>query len=153
MQRTPDHPERWLPIAHSVDVVACRRMVSQVASTLSFSETAKTMLVTAASELARNTLIHGGGGSFSWEIIIAQRGRGLRLRFEDKGPGIADLEKAMANGWSSGQGMGLGLPGAKRLVDEFEICSHPNEGTSVTITRYADRESGVPGIRKTHPRQ
>jgi serine/threonine-protein kinase RsbT len=94
------------------------------------------MLVTAASELARNTLIHGGGGRFSWAVISAGPRRGVRLSFEDDGPGIPDIQSAMTNGWSSGNGLGLGLPGAKRLVDEFEIHSTVGRGTRVVITRW-----------------
>jgi serine/threonine-protein kinase RsbT len=94
------------------------------------------MLVTAASELARNTLIHGGGGRFSWEVISAGPRRGVRLSFEDDGPGISDIQSAMTNGWTSGNGLGLGLPGAKRLVNEFEIRSTVGRGTHVVITRW-----------------
>ena len=94
------------------------------------------MLVTAASELARNTLIHGGGGKFSWEVLSVGARRGVRLIFEDNGPGIPDLERAMTNGWSSGSGLGLGLPGAKRLVNEFEVHSAPGRGTRVVIARW-----------------
>jgi serine/threonine-protein kinase RsbT len=94
------------------------------------------MLVTAASELARNTLIHGGAGWFSWQVISAGTRRGVRFSFEDKGPGIPDVERAMTNGWTSGKGLGLGLPGAKRLVHEFELRSGPGQGTRVTILRW-----------------
>ncbi len=94
------------------------------------------MLVTAASELARNTLIHGGGGRFSWEVIGVGTKRGLRLTFEDEGPGIPDIQRAMRNGWTSGKGLGLGLPGAKRLVNEFEVHSTAGRGTRVVITRW-----------------
>jgi serine/threonine-protein kinase RsbT len=94
------------------------------------------MLVTAASELARNTLIHGGGGRFSWKVISAGPRRGVRLSFEDDGPGIPDIQSAMTNGWTSGNGLGLGLPGAKRLVNEFEIQSTVGRGTRVVITRW-----------------
>ena len=94
------------------------------------------MLVTAASELARNTLIHGGGGRFSWEVISAGPRRGVRLSFEDDGPGIPDIQSAMTNGWTSGNGLGLGLPGAKRLVNEFEVQSAVGRGTRVVITRW-----------------
>lgn len=94
------------------------------------------MLVTAASELARNTLIHGRGGRFSWQVVSAATRRGVRLSFEDEGPGIPDVERAMTNGWTSGNGLGLGLPGAKRLVHEFELQSVPGLGTRVTIVRW-----------------
>jgi len=91
------------------------------------------MLVTAASELARNTLIHGGGGRFSWEVISAGPRRGVRLSFEDDGPGIPDIQSAMTNGWTSGNGLGLGLPGAKRLVNEFEVQSTVGRGTASSL--------------------
>ena len=94
------------------------------------------MLVTAASELARNTLIHGGGGMFSWEVMSAGSKRGIRLSFVDNGPGIADIQRAMTNGWTSGKGLGLGLPGAKRLVNEFEIQSMVGRGTRVVVARW-----------------
>jgi serine/threonine-protein kinase RsbT len=119
-----------------LDVVTCRQTVRQIALELTFSVIGHTMLVTAASELARNTLIHGGGGRFSWEVIGNGARRGLRLIFEDSGPGIPDVSRAMTNGWSSGKGLGLGLPGAKRLVHEFEIQSAPGRGTRVVITRW-----------------
>ena len=125
-----------LPLAESVDVVTCRQMVRQLAGGLGFSRTGQTMLVTAASELARNALIHGGGGRFSWKVVAAGAKRGIRLMFEDEGPGILDIHRAMTNGWSSGTGLGLGLPGAKRLVHDFEIQSTPGKGTRVIITRW-----------------
>ena len=133
----PAHPTTGsLPINDNVDVVTCRRTVRQIAAGLKFSIISQTMLVTAASELARNTLIHGGGGRFSWEVISAGPRRGVRLSFEDDGPGIPDIQSAMTNGWTSGNGLGLGLPGAKRLVNEFEIQSTVGRGTRVVITRW-----------------
>ena len=125
-----------LPIRDNLDVVTCRQTVRQLARELNFSVTGETMLVTAASELARNTLIHGGGGAFSWEVLSDGARRGLRLTFEDNGPGIPDLQRAMTNGWSSGNGLGLGLPGAKRLVNEFEVRSIPGQGTRVVVARW-----------------
>jgi serine/threonine-protein kinase RsbT len=119
-----------------LDVVTCRQTVRQIAAGLKFSIISQTMLVTAASELARNTLIHGGGGRFSWEVISAGPRRGVRLSFEDDGPGIPDIQSAMTNGWTSGNGLGLGLPGAKRLVNEFEVQSTVGRGTRVVITRW-----------------
>jgi serine/threonine-protein kinase RsbT len=125
-----------LPIKNNLDVVTCRQSVRQIAAGLQFSVTGQTMLVTAASELARNTLIHGGGGRFSWEVISLGPKRGIRLSFEDEGPGIADIQCAMQNGWTTGKSLGLGLPGAKRLVNEFEIHSILGQGTRVIITRW-----------------
>ena len=125
-----------LPIATNIDVVKCRHTVRDLATGLGFSNIGRTMMVTAASELARNTLIHGGGGNFYWEVLEIGAKRGLRLSFEDSGSGILDIRAAMTNGWTSGKGLGLGLPGAKRLVNEFEIQSTPGRGTRVVITRW-----------------
>lgn len=125
-----------LMLSDNMDIAACRRLVRQIAAGLGFSVLGQTMLVTAASELARNTILHGGGGTFTWQVISAGTKRGVRLSFEDKGPGISDIHRAMTNGWSSGKGLGLGLPGAKRLVDEFDITSAPGLGTRVVITRW-----------------
>jgi serine/threonine-protein kinase RsbT len=133
----PTYPTQGsLPLSDDKDVVTCRQAVRRIAAGLKFSITAQTMLVTAASELARNTLIHGGGGTFSWEVISVGTKRGVQLSFEDEGPGIPDIQRAMTNGWTSGTGLGLGLPGAKRLVNEFEIQSTPGRGTRVVIARW-----------------
>jgi serine/threonine-protein kinase RsbT len=133
----PTHPTTGsFPIGDNLDVVTCRQAVRQLAAELKFSVTGQTMLTTAASELARNTLIHGGGGRFAWEVISVGTRRGVRLSFEDDGPGIADIPRAMTNGWTSGRGLGLGLPGAKRLVNEFQIQSTPGRGTRVVIVRW-----------------
>src|SRR6185295_70785 len=96
----------------------------------------QTKIVTAASELARNTIIHGGGGQATIELVSDGIRRGIRLVFEDHGPGIADLEQAMKDGFSTGGGLGLGLSGAKRLANEFSISSTPGVGTRVVITRW-----------------
>jgi serine/threonine-protein kinase RsbT len=129
-------PGGSLAIGANVDVVTCRHTVRQIAAQLKFSLLGQTMLVTAASELARNTLIHGGGGKFSWKVIRAGGRWGVQLSFEDGGPGIPDIERAMTDGWTSGKGLGLGLPGAKRLVNEFEVRSSPGRGTRVVIVRW-----------------
>jgi serine/threonine-protein kinase RsbT len=96
----------------------------------------QTKIITAASELARNTLIYGNGGTVLIEPVANGSRRGVRLTFEDRGPGIADIELAMKDGYTTGGGLGLGLSGAKRLSNEFEIWSKPGEGTRVTITRW-----------------
>jgi serine/threonine-protein kinase RsbT len=101
-----------------------------------FSLVDQTKLVTAASEIARNTMTYGGGGAVLIEPLNNGGRRGLRLTFEDKGPGIADLELAMKDGYSSGGGLGLGLSGARRLSNDFEIVSKPGEGTRVSLTRW-----------------
>lgn len=96
-----------------------------------------TKLVTAVSELARNTVVYGGGGYMDWEVLEKDLRPGVRLTFRDEGPGIPDLKLAMTDGWTSGGGLGLGLTGAKRLVDEFELETAPGKGTRVTITRWS----------------
>jgi serine/threonine-protein kinase RsbT len=125
-----------LPLTTSEHIVVVRQAVRQRAVELGFSLVDQTKIVTAASELARNTLIHGGGGRALVEIVSDGIRRGLRLAFEDKGPGIADIQLAMKDGYSTGGGLGLGLSGAKRLSNEFAISSTPNGGTTVVITRW-----------------
>ena len=132
----PEAEEGKLPIATPIHVVVCRQYVRKLADSLQFSDTDATKLVTAASELARNALIHGGGGEMCWWIVREDNRWGVKLSFVDQGPGIADVDTAMTDGWTSGRGMGLGLPGARRLVNEFEIESSGSRGTRVTITRW-----------------
>ena len=124
-----------LPVASEPDVVVARRRVREVASETGLSLVDQTKLVTAASELARNTLIHGGGGTMQLESLNGPR-VGIRLTFQDSGPGIADIELALRDGFTTGAGLGLGLGGSKRLANEFEIESKPGSGTKVTITRW-----------------
>jgi len=124
-----------LPVASEPDVVHVRRRVREVCTSLGFSLVDHTKLVTAASELARNTITYGGGGVLSVETLNGPR-LGIRLIFADKGPGIPDVDLAMRDGFTTGSGLGLGLGGAKRLVNEFEIASRPGEGTTVSITRW-----------------
>ncbi len=125
-----------LPLRNSNDVVLARQKVRQWATELRFTLVDQTKLVTAASELARNTVDHGRGGS----MIIEQTGMGLRvglkLIFEDQGPGIPDIEMALKDGFTTGGGMGLGLGGSKRLVNDFSIETAPGKGTRVTIARW-----------------
>lgn len=118
------------------DVVAVRQAVRQRAIELGFNLVDQTKIVTAASELARNTLQHGGGGTCRLEGVEEGGRRGLRLTFEDQGAGIANLDLAMKDGYSTGGGLGLGLSGARRLSNEFHIESRPGEGTRVSITRW-----------------
>jgi serine/threonine-protein kinase RsbT len=125
-----------LPIRLEQDVVLARQTVRRLAQQLGFSIVDQTKLVTAASELARNTLIYGGGGELRWESVTDGVRRGLRLHFVDEGPGIPDVQQALADGWSSGTGLGLGLPGAKRLVNDFELDTEIGKGTRVTVTRW-----------------
>jgi len=117
------------------DVVAVRRRVREAAIQLGFSLVDQTKVVTAASELARNTIIYGGGGSMLMERLNGPR-TGLRLTFKDDGPGISDIDMALRDGFTTGSGLGLGLGGAKRLCSEFDIVSQPGAGTKVTITRW-----------------
>lgn len=129
-------PRGTRPIQSEQDVVACRQLVRLLTQELKFSLVDQTKMVTAASELSRNTLVHGGGGQVRWETIQQGPRLGLRLHFEDQGPGIADVRQALVDGWTSNKGMGLGLPGSKRLVHEFEIESAPGAGTRVSVTRW-----------------
>jgi len=123
-------------IRSSEDVVIVRQAVRRHAVALGFNLIDQTKIVTAASELARNTLLHGGGGSAAVETVRKGVSAGLKLIFVDEGPGIADIDLAMKDGYTSKGGMGLGLGGAKRLSNEFEIESEPGKGTRVAIIRW-----------------
>jgi serine/threonine-protein kinase RsbT len=124
------------PIRASDDVVRVRQTVRSWAAELKFSLVDQTKFVTATSELARNTLEHGGGGTMTAEMIENGIKKGIKLTFDDQGPGILNIELALRDGYTSGNGMGLGLSGSKRLVNEFEIKSEPGRGTTVTIIRW-----------------
>jgi serine/threonine-protein kinase RsbT len=125
-----------LPLTNEHDIVLSRQAVRRMAQQQGFSLVDQTKMVTAASELARNAVIYGGGGTLKWAMLSEGVKRGLRLTFEDRGPGIANLDLAMTDGWSSGSGLGLGLTGTRRLVNEFEIESTLGVGTRVVITRW-----------------
>ena len=125
-----------LPLEHEQDIVAARQAVRKLTQELKFSLVDQTKMVTAASEIARNTLIYGGGGVMTWEVLVDGLKNGLRLRFEDQGPGIPNLDLAMMDGWTSGSGLGMGLSGTKRLVNEFDIESQVGQGTRITIARW-----------------
>ena len=125
-----------LQIRVEQDVVLARQTVRRLAQELGFGIVDQTKMVTAASELARNTLIYGGGGELRYETVVDGVRRGLRLHFIDEGPGIPDVQQALLDGWSSGTGLGLGLSGAKRLVNDFELHTEVGIGTRVTITRW-----------------
>ncbi len=125
-----------MEIRASDHVVLVRQAVRKWAIDLGFSLVDQTKMITAASELARNTLDYGGGGTVRLEALEKDHRRGLRLTFEDQGPGIVDIEKAMTDGYTTGKGLGMGLSGSKRLVNEFELDSRVGEGTRVTITRW-----------------
>jgi serine/threonine-protein kinase RsbT len=123
-------------IQSSGDVVLVRQAVRQMAVEIGFSLVDQTKIVTAASELARNTLEYGGGGTVKLETLQQGKRRGVKLTFEDRGPGIADIELALKDGFTTGGGLGMGLGGAKRLANEFEIQSAVGEGTRVIIVRW-----------------
>lgn len=125
-----------LPLQTSSDIVVARQRVRQWALELRFSLVDQTKLVTAASELARNTLDHGRGGDMTMEIVNGGVRSGLKLTFVDNGPGIPDIEAALKDGFTTGSGMGLGLGGSKRLVNEFSIESEAGKGTKVTVVRW-----------------
>ena len=127
-----------LRIQSGDDVVRVRQHVRNAAASSGLSLVDQTKLVTAASELARNTLVHGGGGMARVEVVKSLNGRsGVKLHFTDEGPGIADVDLALTDGWTTGGGLGLGLSGARRLVDEFELNSKPGAGTSVTVVKWS----------------
>jgi serine/threonine-protein kinase RsbT len=125
-----------LPLRTEQDIVLARQMVRKLTRDLAFGLVDQTKMVTAASELARNALVHGGGGDLLWECLVDGAKKGLRLTFSDEGPGIANMELAMTDGWTTGTGLGMGLSGAKRLVNDFEVESQVGKGTRVTITRW-----------------
>jgi serine/threonine-protein kinase RsbT len=125
-----------LPIHEQADVVKVRHAVRALAIELGFSVVDQTKIVTAASELGRNTLVHGGGGTCTIHAVMNGYVRGIRLVFEDQGKGIPDLQLALRDGYTSGDGMGLGLGGARRLMNEFDVVSAPGQGTRVTVTRW-----------------
>ncbi len=123
-------------IANSSDVVLVRQRVRAWTTELKFSLVEQTKIVTAASELGRNTLEHGGGGSMEMAVVVNGIRRGIRLRFIDQGPGIADVALALKDGYTSGGGLGLGLGGSRRLMNEFEIEPTPGGGTTVAVIRW-----------------
>jgi serine/threonine-protein kinase RsbT len=125
-----------MPLLNEEHIVASRQTVRRLAQLLKFSLVDQTKMITAASELSRNTLVHGGGGHMRWEVVNDGARQGLRLFFEDEGPGIPDMKLALTDGWTSGSGMGLGLPGSRRLVNEFDVRTAVGAGTCVTITRW-----------------
>jgi len=125
-----------LSVRSDTDIVRVRRAARAWAGELGFNLVEQTKIVTAASELARNMVVWAGGGTARLEIVDEGRRHGLRLVFQDHGPGIPNIERAMQDGYSTGDGLGVGLGGARRLVDEFDITSRVGEGTRVSITRW-----------------
>jgi serine/threonine-protein kinase RsbT len=128
--------EGTLTLRSEQDMIVCRQAVRKLTQDLEFSLVDQTKMVTATSELARNTIVYGGGGEMRWGIVQRGLQTGLCLSFEDQGPGIVDIGLAMTDGWTSGGGLGLGLSGSKRLVNDFEIRSVVGVGTCVAITRW-----------------
>jgi len=135
-----------LPVRSDVDLMAVREAARGAAAEAGFSLVNQTKLVTAVSELARNAVVHGGGGKVLVEPVQGTL-RGVRLVVSDHGPGIADVDQALTDGHTTGQGLGLGLGGARRMVDEFCIESAPGAGTTVTITMWAAPSRPAPGSR------
>jgi serine/threonine-protein kinase RsbT len=125
-----------LALVSEHDVVRARQAIRKTAQQVGFSIVDQTKLITAVSELARNAVVFGGGGSMEWESVMENGRRGLRVTIVDHGPGIEDVNLAMKDGWTSGSGLGMGLPGSKRLVNEFKISSKRGAGTTVTIARW-----------------
>ncbi len=125
-----------VPLVSEQDIVLARQAVRKAALQLGFSLVDQTKIVTAASELARNAVVYGGGGRLELEIVAENGRQGLRLTISDEGKGIEDLTLAMKDGWTTGTGLGMGLPGTKRLVSEFRITSQPGVGTTVIVTRW-----------------
>lgn len=131
------HRSETLPVGQESDLLAIRQLVKARAVELGLNSFGRTKLVTVASELGRNTLIHGGGGTMVLETVVNNDRRGLRLTFKDEGPGIIDLKQAMTDGFTTKGGLGLGLSGSKRLVNEFQIASGVGKGTRVMVTFWA----------------
>ncbi|HEY7520762.1 MAG TPA: anti-sigma regulatory factor [Methylomirabilota bacterium] len=125
-----------LPLSSDGDVVTVRQRVRATAVESGFSLVDQTKIVTAASELARNTVVHGGGGTVEIAVLVEGARRGIQLTFRDHGPGIPDIAMAMRDGFTTGGGLGLGLGGARRLCNDFDIRSTPGDGTVVRITRW-----------------
>ena len=132
----PPIQEQSFPVVTQEDVVRVRHHVRELANQLRFSLVDQTKLVTAASELARNTIVYGGGGTMSLQVVEQGARTGLKVIFKDQGPGIPDINLALKDGYTTGNGLGLGLGGAKRLVNEFDLVSKPGAGTTVAITRW-----------------
>ncbi len=131
-----DSERETVPIRSGEDIVRVRQRVREAAQQLGFSLVDQTKIVTATSELARNALDYAYGGTMSMAVIESGGRRGLRLCFEDNGPGIPDIDLALKDGYTTGSGLGLGLSGARRLMNEFDIDSRPGEGTRITVTRW-----------------
>lgn len=128
--------EETLPVLGEHDIVLSRQAVRRASVEAGFSLVDQTKMITAASELARNTVVYGGGGEMHLQLLQDGGRTGVKLRFIDRGPGIPDVEQALTDHWSSGSGLGLGLSGARRLVNDFDLHTVPGEGTTVSVTRW-----------------
>lgn len=136
LKTEPAVKSETVPITNEMDIVKARQMVRAAAVALGLKLVDQTKIVTAASELARNTLVYGRGGNMTIDVVVRGAQKGLRMTFEDQGPGIADLKLAMTDGYTTGSGLGMGLSGTKRLVSEFEIESQVGVGTRVVATKW-----------------
>lgn len=136
-ESNPSPVTETFDIINAADIVRIRQFVRTLAQKAALSIVDQTKIVTAASELARNTLVHGGGGNAQIELLVERNRTGLRVCFSDSGPGIADIGLAMTDGYTSGSGLGLGLSGSRRLVDDFKIETAVGEGTRVTVIKWA----------------
>jgi serine/threonine-protein kinase RsbT len=133
----PEPAEERIPIESDADVVTARQRARELAAALELTSTDQTLLATAISEVARNITTYATRGEVLLSIVRAEGREGIRVVARDQGPGIADIEQALQDGFTSGGGLGLGLPGARRLVDEFDIESAPSEGTTVTLVKWS----------------
>jgi serine/threonine-protein kinase RsbT len=131
-----DEPLHHVPISDESQIVMVRKSVREAVNRLGFGVTDVTRIVTAASELARNVFLYAGSGEMLWQALDTPRSIGIELVFRDQGPGIADINQALQEGYTTSGGLGLGLPGSKRLMDEFEIQSRPGAGTMVTVRKW-----------------
>jgi anti-sigma regulatory factor (Ser/Thr protein kinase) len=125
-----------VPVRVEADILAARRAARTMALELGFAPLELTMIATAISEIARNMIVYGGGGEMMFEAVPEPSRRGLRVIAADRGPGIPDVDRAMRDGFSTGKGLGLGLPGARRLMDDFHVASSVGNGTTVTMTKW-----------------
>jgi serine/threonine-protein kinase RsbT len=131
-----DNSQGEVSIRSEVDIVTARKAVRELSVGLGFGVTDVTRIVTAASELARNSFLYAGAGVMRWRILDYASKSALELIFQDYGPGISDIQQAMKEGYTSSGGLGMGLPGTKRLMDDMEICSEPGQGTTVTVRKW-----------------
>jgi serine/threonine-protein kinase RsbT len=142
-----DTERRPLPVRSDVDLMAVREATRAAAAAAGFSLVSQTKLVTAVSELARNAVVHGGGGEVRLDTVMNGAARGVQLVISDSGPGIADIDQALTDGHTTGHGLGLGLGGARRLVDDFRIESAPGQGTTVTIAMWGSGRAPIQPLR------